>query len=187
MINFSNIQTIGNKKILNDLKLAVFCSKICPPEIIVKSLDLAVKLRNNEITVISGFQTVVEKEFLEILLKGDQNIIWAHSRNVKDLNRIPKKIKVEIEKGKFLIISDFPENENRPSEQRGLKRNYFVAEIADTILILHASPNSNIEELALSYYNSDKKIYTIQSKNNSFLINLGFKDIETSKIIYSEL
>lgn len=171
------IQTIGNDKILNNKKLALFCSRKCPPDIIVKALDLAVKLRDQQITVISGFQSLLEKEILDILLKGKQNIIWAHSRNIEKMKRIPIKIKSEIEKGRFLIISNFDEKETRPSMQRGLKRNYFIAEQADEILILHATPGSNTERLALSFRNSNKKLYTIESKWNENLMEMGFTNL----------
>lgn len=85
-----NLQTIGNKEILNDFKLAIFCSKKCPPDIIVKSLDFVVKIRKAEITVIGGFQTIVEQDFLELLLKGKQNIIWCPTRNFKNNYHYPK-------------------------------------------------------------------------------------------------
>lgn len=168
------IQTIGNKKILENTKLALFCSRKCPPDLIVKSLDLAVQLRQQQITVISGFQSLVEKEILDILLKGKQNIIWAHSRNIEGMKRIPAKIKPGIDKGRFLIISNFDESENRPSQKRGLMRNYYIAEQANEILILHATPGSSIEKLALSFRNSEKKLFTIASKWNENLIEMGF-------------
>ena len=88
-----DLQTIGNKEILNDFKLALFCSRKCPPDIIVKSLDLAVEIRKAGITVIGGFQTIVEQDFLELLLKGKQNIIWCPARNIENNYHYPKKFK----------------------------------------------------------------------------------------------
>ena len=174
MNNFSKIQTIGNKHILNDFKLAVFCSKKCPPEIIVKSLDLAVEIRKARITVIGGFQTIVEKEFFDILLSGDQNIIWCPARNIENY-QYPKKYKKAVKENRCLILSDFPIEDYRISQQRGMRRNHFVAEIADAILILHAAPNSNIETLAISHLNSEKKLFTIKSEINKSILDFGYK------------
>lgn len=169
-----NCQTIGNKEILNDFKLAIFCSKKCPPEIIVKSLDLAVEIRKAGITVIGGFQTIVEKEFLDVLLKGKQNIIWCPARNIENYN-YPKKYKKAVKDNQCLILSGFPLEDDRISQQRGMRRNHFVAEIADAILILHAAPNSNIEKLAISYLNSEKKLFTIKSESNEYILNFGYE------------
>ena len=169
-----NFQTIGNKEILNDFKLAVFCSKKCPPEIIVKALDLAVEIRKEGITVIGGFQTIVEKEFLDILLKGKQNIIWCPARNIENNYHYPKKFKKGIELGRILIVSNFSKKDRRPSATRGINRNYFIAEIADAILILHAAPNSNTERLAFDYFSSSKKLLTIESKSNKNIVDRGF-------------
>ena len=177
-----DLQTIGNKEILNDFKLALFCSRKCPPEIIVKALDLAVEIRKEGITVIGGFQTIVEQDFLELLLKGKQNIIWCPARNIENNYHYPKKFKKNVESGRIIIISSFSKKDRRPSATRGIKRNYFVTEMADAILILHAAPNSNTEKLAFDYSSSSKKLFTIESKSNKNIVDRGFLFLNSNLI-----
>ncbi|MBC8415235.1 MAG: hypothetical protein H8E11_02265 [Candidatus Cloacimonetes bacterium] len=169
-----NIQHIGNLEILKNNKLALFCSRKCPPDIIVKSLDLAIEIRKAGITVIGGFQTIVEKEFLNVLLKGKQNIIWCPARNIENYN-YSLKFKKAVKNDRCLILSNFPQEDDRISKKRGIERNYFVAEQANAILILYAAPDSNTEKLAISYRNSEKKLFTIESESNEYILNLGYK------------
>ena len=171
------LQTIGNKEILKDPMLAIFCSKKCPPDIIVKSLDLAVEISKVGITVIGGFQTILEKEFLDILLKGKQNIIWYPARNIENY-QYPGKFKKAVNDDRCLIISNFPTEDNRISLKRGIRRNYFIAEQDNAILILHAALESNTEKLSYSFYNSDKKLFTIKSKSNKYLLELENKEFQ---------
>ena len=51
------------------LPLPIFCSVQCPGDLILKSYDLARALRAHPITLIGGFQSPIEKEFLELLLR----------------------------------------------------------------------------------------------------------------------
>jgi hypothetical protein len=63
---------------INLLKLrltSLFCSRKCPGDAIVKAYDLAREMREIETPVISGFHTPVEKDMLEILLKGKGPIV----------------------------------------------------------------------------------------------------------------
>ncbi len=71
----------------------------------------------------------------------------------------------------------------RISQKQGIKRNHFVAEIADVILILYAASDNNTEKLAYSFNNSDKKLYNIKCEINSNLLKLGLENIQISAIL----
>ena len=60
------VYMLGNQELLQAQKLALFCSRKCPGNLILKAYDLARSLRDAGTTVISGFHTPVEKECLRI-------------------------------------------------------------------------------------------------------------------------
>lgn len=57
-----DITAIGNLDILHSKSLAVFSSVKCPGAIILKTYDLMKKLREADITVVSGFHSAMERE-----------------------------------------------------------------------------------------------------------------------------
>jgi len=52
------------------VQVALLCSSRCPGTVIVHGLDVAIALKNAPITIVSGFQSPLEKESLKFLLKG---------------------------------------------------------------------------------------------------------------------
>jgi len=100
------VDMIGNQEILQSKKLALFCSRQCPGNLILKAYDLARSLRDEGTTVISGFHTPVEKECLRILLRGKQPIIICPARSVEGM-RIPSEWKQAIEQGRLLLLAPF--------------------------------------------------------------------------------
>jgi hypothetical protein len=73
----SKVFAIGNPDILQSKTLAVFCSNKCPGNIILKTYELLRQLRERGITVISGFHSAMERECLNILLKGRRPSSYA--------------------------------------------------------------------------------------------------------------
>jgi len=102
----SNLDSLGNTNILKENKLALFCSRQCPGNLILKAYDLARSLRDAGTTVISGFHTPVEKECLRILLRGKQPIIICPARSIEGM-RIPSEWRQPIEEYRLLLLSPF--------------------------------------------------------------------------------
>ncbi|MCR4342766.1 MAG: hypothetical protein NUV40_02560 [Patescibacteria group bacterium] len=100
-----NLKLFGNQKLLNTHKTAFLCSRKCPSDIILKSLDWAKKKKDKGECVISGFHSRIEKDVFNILLKGNQPIILVLARGMK--KRWPAEIKEAIENNRLLIISPF--------------------------------------------------------------------------------
>jgi predicted Rossmann fold nucleotide-binding protein DprA/Smf involved in DNA uptake len=64
------IWAIGNLDILKTPLLGFFCSTKCPGNVIVHTYDLARALRDAGVPVICGFHSPMEKECLDLLLRG---------------------------------------------------------------------------------------------------------------------
>jgi len=61
---------VGAAELLRRPLVALFCSRRCPGELILRTYDLARRLRDAGVAVISGFHTPMEREALHFLLKG---------------------------------------------------------------------------------------------------------------------
>jgi hypothetical protein len=74
------VLSLGKTSILKSRKLAFFCSVKCPGQPIVQAYDFASAARGAGITVIGGFQSPIEKDCLDLLLRGTQPVIVCPAR-----------------------------------------------------------------------------------------------------------
>ncbi len=175
------ITVLGNLAILKDKKTAFFCSVKCPGHLILKTYDLAQHLKEAGVTVIGGFHSPIERECLRILLRGPQPVIVCPARSLKGM-RLQAEYKDPIKKGQLLLLSPFKESKNRNTVETANERNRFVAALADTILVAHASPNSKTEMFCRELLTWGKRLYTFESDSNSNLIQLGAKPVDATPI-----
>ncbi|MBI4697813.1 MAG: DNA-processing protein DprA [Nitrospirae bacterium] len=166
------VNAIGNLDLLQDKPLAVFSSSKCPGNIILRTYDFIRQLRNRKVTVISGFHSSIERECLNILLKGNQPVIICPARGIEGM-RLKPEYKKPLEDGRFLFISSFTEKEKRISAERALERNRFIAAIADKIFIPYAAPKSKTENLCSELIKKGKTILTFDSEHNRNLLESG--------------
>jgi len=173
-----DLTTIGNLDILHNKTLAVFSSAKCPGAIILKTYDLMKKLRETDITVTSGFHSAMERECLNILLKGKQPVIICPARSIEGM-RIRAEYEEPLKEGRLLFLSPFPEEEKRISSERALRRNYFVAALATSIFIPYAAPKSSTEMFCQEILKWGKQMYTIDDEKNKNMIAAGVKPVST--------
>src|SRR3990172_12303618 len=98
------LTALGNPASLSQPKTALFCSIRCPGDAILGAYDAARKLRDQGVTVVSGFHSSVEKECLRILLRGKQPIIICPARGLNGM-RIPREWRTGMETGQLLLLS----------------------------------------------------------------------------------
>ncbi len=171
MVRFADLSFIGNESILKEHKIAFLCSRTCPAHIILKSYDWASEQREKGNCVISGFHSQIEKDVFHYLRKGDQPIILALARGLK--KRLGPEVKQLLAGNRLLIISPFDESVRRITAETALKRNELMAELADEILVAHASKGGNIEKLIERNIQSGKRISTFDFEENRRLIKEG--------------
>jgi len=166
------ISTLGNLEILQHKKIGLFCSIKCPGHLILKAYDLAQALRQNDITVISGFQSPVEQDCLNVLLRGSQPIIICLARSMESM-RLRSEYKEPLKNGRLLILSPFMNKPIRPTTITTMYRNRIVASLSDAVVIIHAEPNGKIEKLSHEISAWQKPLYTFESSANVNLIEIG--------------
>ena len=143
----SQIWTMGSPEILVKNKVGLFCSVRCPHDAAVRAYDACRKLRDEGVTLISGFHSPVEKECLEILIQGKQPIILCPARSLAKM-RIPSDWKSLLDHGRLLILSRFERSPRRADTGSARRRNEFVTALSDEVLIVHAEPGGSIERIS---------------------------------------
>lgn len=139
----------GNKLILDNYKIGFLCSRKVPANIILKTYDWAIKQRDNNICVVSGFHSKIEKDVLDILIKGKQPIILLLARGLKQ--RWDSSIKDELKKERLLIISPFQTKVKRITSESSLVRNKTIIEMSDKVYVPFANEGGQIEKLKEFY------------------------------------
>ena len=62
--------------------------------------------------------------------------------------RLPTNWRSAIDAGRLLILSPFEKRPRRPTVESARQRNELVAALADEILIIHATPGGQIEQIS---------------------------------------
>ena len=122
---------IGNAELLSvPDKVALFASRRCDGDTILKLLDRARELRETGLVVVSGFQSPVEKECLTILLRSRQSrLIIMPARGLIGM-RIPQAWRGHLNTSRLLILSPFPPTMRRPDRPSCELRNQLTSTIA---------------------------------------------------------
>jgi predicted Rossmann fold nucleotide-binding protein DprA/Smf involved in DNA uptake len=176
------LSAIGNLELLAQSAIALFCSKQCPGDLILKAYDLAQSLREAEIPVISGFHTPIEQDCLKILLRGTQPIIHCPARSIHNL-RLSSEQKQAVDKNRLLLISPFSSSYPRVTAELASKRNDMIGAIAHTIFIAYASPNSKTLAFAQSLISAGKSVVTFASSSNPLLQEQGIVGLDIDAIV----
>lgn len=137
----------GDLGLLTLLKTALFCSARCLANAILAAYDEVTRLRDSGTCVIGGFHSPVEKDCLQILLRGNQPIIICPARAIETM-RVPTECRAAFDAGRILILSPFTESPKRVTQERALRRNEFVAALADDAYIAHVTPGGQTERIA---------------------------------------
>jgi hypothetical protein len=193
--------------------LAVLCSRRCPAPLVVAGLDWAVAVRTCETTVVSGFQSPLEKEALKFLLKGSVRLVVCPARSAVGM-RIPAEYKKAMTEGR-LTIRSFIDKQATADSQRSIERptsrsvgtttrtpstrtlpkrpttdlaeqrNRFACSISDAVLILHASAGGKLERLASELLAAGKRVWTLDDPANASLIASGARPLNPKSGIES--
>ena len=169
----------GTDAAFNGNLWALFCSKKCPGELILKTHDLAQTFKERGIPTIGGYHSPIEQECLRVLLRGVQPILLCPARSIEKM-RIKLAWQDALGKKRLLILSPFESRYNRQTVTLANQRNAFVAALADKICIAHAAEDSRTLEFAQMVVAWGKPIFTFETPANEALFQLGAQRIEPS-------
>ena len=166
------VSGLGDLALLDGVLTGFFCSVRCPGDVILKTYDLAKSLRGAEVTLVGGFQSPMEKEFLDVLLWGRVRVVICPARGLGNM-RVPKTWRAPLTAGRLLVLSFFDDTIRRPTTAIVARRNTCVADVCDHILVAHAQPNGKTEALCRHALTSGKPVLALDSPHNAHLMALG--------------
>ncbi len=114
----------------------------------------------------------MERECLDILLRGAQSVILCPARRITGL-RIGPEARRALQEGRLLVITCFGPDARRTTASRGALRNEFVAALANVLFIPHASPGGKTENLARRIIERRQSLFTLCDPANANLIDMG--------------
>jgi len=141
----NNLHFLGNQELLKLPKIAFLSSDKFSAGSVLKSYDWATEMKWQNQCVISGFQSKIEKDVFDILLKGIQPIILVLARGL--YKNAPTKYIPHIESGRLLVVSPFTGNIQRPNNNLASMRNQFIIDSADEIVFAHIYKGGKLERL----------------------------------------
>ena len=166
------VTTRGNLNVLTGPLLGFFCSVRAPGPAILQTYDLARALRSANVTLIGGFQSPMEREFLDILLRGTASVVVCPARGIGTI-RISKSWRTPLTEGRLLILSFFPAAIRRPTAALTAKRNAHVAALANRLLIPHAEPGGKTAGLCTAALTRGQPVFTFDAPDTAHLVTRG--------------
>ena len=174
---------VGDPAILGRRKIGMLCSIKCPGSVILHIYDLMRDLRNESLAVVSGFHSPMEKECLNILLRGPStgsgcSVVICYARSLPA--RIPAELRKPIDDGRLLLLSAFAEGQDNITRASSAARNKQVAELGDALFIPYASPGGMVEGICRDAARSGKPIFTFDGDPGASLQAMGARAIPLS-------
>lgn len=152
----------------------------CPGDLIIRTYDLIRALRDAGVPVIGGFHSPMEKECLELLLRGRQPVVVCPARGIENL-RLPSAWTEPLAEDRLLILSPFAARQRRITAELAGVRNRLIAAIADAVLIAYAAPRSETEQLALELLAAGKTLFMLDHEDHRRLLEAGAVAVDNGK------
>ncbi len=153
--------------------LALLCSVRAPAGILLAVHDLAQAWRHSDTVIISGFHSPVEQEAFAVLLRGPGQLVWVPARSRP--TRLRADVRAALESGRLTIDTPFDGSMKRATRETTARRNRYVCDRADAVLIAYARPDSSTEALARELIAAGKPTYAVDHSANENLFALGVR------------
>ena len=140
---------LGNDNLLKRKKIGYFASGTIASQSVLPTLDWAVEVaKRNDISIVSGFHSKMEREVFDILLRGRCGIICALARSI--YRKVPSRFREAYDAGRVLFISPCKTSATMTSRCLCRQRNEYVASICDELVFSSLSPESSLYPLVNS-------------------------------------
>lgn len=143
------METIGNTSLFDRKKIGYFASSKISTLSVLPTLDWAAEVAQREdVAVVSGFHSKMEREVLDFLLRGKCGIVCVLARSI--YKKIPDKFREAYNSGRILFIAPFKTSAIRTSRHLCQQRNAYVASISDELVFSSLTPRSSLFSLVTS-------------------------------------
>ncbi|GIW83199.1 MAG: hypothetical protein KatS3mg105_5006 [Gemmatales bacterium] len=181
---FFQLWLIGRSDLLNERLVGLFCSAKCPGEVILKTYDVIRAIRDAGVAMIGGFHSPMEKECLQLLLRGEQPVVICPAREVQYM-RLPFAWRDAIEAKRALVISPFDSRHRQPTAELSERRNDLVGRLAERFFVPHAEPASKTARLCSQLISHGKVVLTLDTHANDHLLHVGANVVRDDNVVDS--
>jgi predicted Rossmann fold nucleotide-binding protein DprA/Smf involved in DNA uptake len=168
----SCLHAMGDTAMLRNRLLGLVCSIQCPGSIVIQTLDAVRALRDAGATVIGGFHSPMERECLDLLLRGDQPVVLCPARGLVGL-RIGQNARRALGEGRLLVLSLFDRSVRRTTATQAARRNELVAALADAVLVPHAAPGGKAWAAVFAALERRQPVCTFVVEENAEILRAG--------------
>lgn len=143
------METLGNTSLLYRKKIGYFASSKIASLSVLPTLDWAAEVAQREdVAIVSGFHSKMEREVLDFLLRGKCGIVCVLARSI--YKKIPDKFREAYIAGRILFIAPFKTSATRTSRHLCQQRNEYVASISDELVFSSLTPDSSLFPLLIT-------------------------------------
>jgi predicted Rossmann fold nucleotide-binding protein DprA/Smf involved in DNA uptake len=178
----ATLRALGNRALLAEPIVALFCSVQAPGACVLAAYDLACALRDAGVTVSGGFQSPLERECLAFLLRGDGRMVVCPARGLEGM-QIPAAWRGPLAGGRMLLLSPYPAARRRPTGAMCDARNEMVAALAAAVVVLHATPGGRLSRLAGGLARGGRPVYCLDLPENGDLRLAGARACGVDEIV----
>lgn len=138
--------SLGNILLHEYKKIGYFASNKIAALSVLPTLDWATAIaKRDDVAIVSGFHSKMEREVLDFLLRGKCGIICVLARSM--YKKVPEKFREAYDAGRVLFISPFKTSATRSSRHLCQQRNEYAASISDELVFSSLSTKSSLYSL----------------------------------------
>jgi predicted Rossmann fold nucleotide-binding protein DprA/Smf involved in DNA uptake len=152
--------------------VALVCSQRAPAGALLGLHEVAQSHRVGGEMVVSGFQSLVEREVLRVLLRGPAPFLWFRARALP-MQRLDDATRTALDEGRLLMLSACPPTVTRPDRKTTWRRDLLMTAMADALLVGYASAGGQAERLVHQALAWHKPTYALDHPANERLFALG--------------
>ena len=142
------METLGDISLLDRKKIGYFASNKIASLSVLPTLDWATEVaKRDDVAIVSGFQSKMEREVLDILLRGRCGIIRVLARPIYKV--IPDKYHNAYAQDRILFISHNTAKSTMTSRHLCKKRNEYIASISDELVFSSLTSDSSLYPLSV--------------------------------------
>jgi len=173
----AQLYAMGNVAVLQRRLLGLICSIKCPGSIVLKTFDTIRALRDAGVTMVGGFLSPMERDCLDILLRGKQSIILCPARRLTGL-RLGNDARQAVKENRLLVLSAFADDVLHTTAAQAVRRNNIVAALADALLVPYAAPGGKAWTTVHTALKREQPVFTFDVEDNAVLLEAGARPFE---------
>jgi predicted Rossmann fold nucleotide-binding protein DprA/Smf involved in DNA uptake len=174
------LYTLGDTAIIRNRLVGLVCSIRCPGSIVIKTFDAIRDLRDAGAVIVGGFHSPMERQCLDILLRGSQPMVLCAARGLTGL-RLGRDARRAVSENRLVVISPFEQSIRRTTAAQAMVRNDLVAALATVVWVPYAVPGGKTWSTVSRVLDRGQKVFTFEDKENSELIKLGAHPLTVDK------